>query len=493
LRFSTSRHRLVFQCGVASIGCLAMPAFAQDGVDVDALQRVIEAQQGQIEAQQKQLETLQTTVDGQAQLLREFQSQIESLRPDSPAGEVAVAAAQPAATSPPDAGSADTDRRPPVSNKSQHDLDSPTNSNVTYFGSSRRAMMPDSPTEVGVHGLIEFQMFHDTTGLDNNRFDTASIPVDGGPSQTKFNVNPTQFAASSVTPVSSGEINTWFSIDMNGELDRPSPRLRIAFAEYVDYDSGWAVLGGQTYSTMLDLGAVPETLDFALPAGLWQQRQPLLRFSKSISELLTAEVSVETPENVTYIEAEKRTRLPDFAAAGTWRLNGENIKHLRLAALVRDLRVEGETGATDSALGWSISGSTKVALPFLGARDNLKWTMHVGDGYGTQLKGGPAEGIFNEDTSQLETISIFGTYGGVQHFWSDRFRSNLVLGYVDADNPAFADGNIFMSTSYLAADIIWSPFPTSTLGFEYLWGRREDENGESGTSSRYLLSSKFEF
>jgi hypothetical protein len=29
----------------------------------------------------------------------------------------------------------------------------------------------------------------------------------------------------------------------------------------------------------------------------------------------------------------------------------------------------------------------------------------------------------------LETIGIFATYGGIQHFWSDRFRSNLVYGY----------------------------------------------------------------
>ena len=85
---------------------------------------------------------------------------------------------------------ADTENTAPVSDRDKQDLVSPSSSNVTYFGSSRKSMMPGEKTEVGVHGLIEFQMFHDTVGLNNNRFDTVDIPVDGGPAQTKFSVNP---------------------------------------------------------------------------------------------------------------------------------------------------------------------------------------------------------------------------------------------------------------------------------------------------------------
>ena len=61
---------------------------------------------------------------------------------------------------------------------------------------------------------------------------------------------------------------------------------------------------------------------------------------------MIAEVSIETPENVNYIDAGKRTRLPDFAVAGTWLAGGEYVKHLRLAGLARDLRAEGADGAT---------------------------------------------------------------------------------------------------------------------------------------------------
>jgi hypothetical protein len=101
--------------------------------------------------------------------------------------------------------------------------------------------------------------------------------------------------------------------------------------------------------------------------------------------------------------------------------------------------------------------------------------------------------VFNAENSELETIGIVSTHGGIQHLWSDRYRCNVVYGYVEADNPAFVDGNLLKSTSYLAAYFIWSPFATTSLGFEYLWGRREDENGESETTNRNLFSSKFEF
>ncbi len=119
--------------------------------------------------------------------------------------------------------------------------------------------------------------------------------------------------------------------------------------------------------------------------------------------------------------------------------------------------------------------------------------FHYGDGYGTQVKGGPPEGVFNDSTSQLETIGIFSSYGGIQHFWSERFRSNLVYGFVNADNPGIASADALDNTQYVAADFIWTPFKSTSFGFEYLWGRRQNKDGASGTSNRFLFSSTYSF
>lgn len=477
---------------VAGLTGLTLPASAQNAAENEELRRIIEAQQDQLEAQQEQLERLQETVDAQSTALQGLQEQLEA---NSTVTEALLV--EEAMDLPDGSPRLETRNAAPVAEWDRLDTEMPTNSSVTYFGAARKGLVPGEGTQVAVHGLLELQAFHDTVGLNNNRFDTVMIPVDGGDPQTKFNVNPTQLAASSITSVDSGTVNTWLSIDFNGQLDRPEPRLRMAFAEYVSANSNWAVLAGKTYSTMLDMRAIPETLDFALPAGLWQQRQPLIRYTKSLSGAITGELAAETPENVTYLDnggdARKLTRWPDISAAGTWFIDKHNIKHLRIAALVRDLGVEGSNGATDSAVGWSLSGSTAIGLPFLGERDTLRWTAHVGDGYGTQIKGGPVEGLFDTATSSLETIGVFGTFGGVQHFWSDKTRSNFAFGYVEADNPDFAADDTLKNTTYLAANFIWSPFKNGKFGVEYLWGQRENQNGDSGTTTRILLSSMVQF
>jgi hypothetical protein len=466
---------------------------AQDVQSVDELQRLIEFQQIMLEKQQEKLEVQQKQLNEQAEFMRQLQNQLDLLKANQDSKET-TELAETLTEKPPEKPDKKSEVKPSeLSDAGKHDRQSPTSTNVTYFDPTKVINIPGTKTSIGLHGLAEFQIFYDSVGLNNNRFDTASIPVDGGPSQTKFSVNPTQLAISSTTPVTEGRLNTMISMDFNGQLDRPEPRLRIAYGEYVSDQMGIGLLGGQAYSTALDLRAVPETLDFAMPAGLWQTRQPLFRFTSALVQNTIFEAALETPENVVYIESDKLTRWPDLSIAGTLLTGGSYFKHLRISGLIRDLRAEDVSGNEDSALGWAVGGSTKIDLPILGPRDNFKFNIHYGDGYGTQIKGGPFEGAFNPVTSSLETIGIFGFYTGLQHFWSDRFRSNFVYGYVDPDNPEFLDDDTLESTNYAAANLVWSPFDSVTLGVEYLWGRRENKDGDAGTTNRLLFSSKFDF
>ncbi len=132
-------------------------------------------------------------------------------------------------------------------------------------------------------------------------------------------------------------------------------------------------------------------------------------------------------------------------------------------------------------------------LPFLGPKDNFKFMLHYGDGYGSQLKGGPKEAVFDSSSSELVTIGVFGSYGGIQHSWSEKFRSNLAYGYVNSDNPGFVSGDTFDNTTYVAVDLIWAPYKNVSLGAEYLWGERENEDGASGTGKRVIFSSRFTY
>jgi len=481
-------NNLLFRVAAFGMLFVAVPASAQETDEVQELQRVNDAQQRQIEALEQQIETLM-------QMLMQLQSEVEPLvtsveKEQTTPGE-GGAPTEPASASAEEEVPPQPASKIGLSQIDRFDPDTPTASDVTYISPTAMIQIPGSDTSVGVHGMLQFQIAHDTSGPDSNQWNTASIPVDGAPPETKFNVNPSRFVISSVTEYpGNSQLNTLLSVDLNGQETVPEPRLRLAWVEYVNEDLGIGVIGGQAFPTLVDLRAVPEMLDFAIPVGALAQRQGLLRLTKSLSETFLMEASIETPQNVRYINAEKRTRLPDAALAGTWLVNGHYLSHFKLGVQARDLRAAGVNGATDSALGWAVAASGKVDLSFLGDRTNFKLTVHTGDGYGTQLKGGPSEAVF--DTS-LDLIGTTSTFGGLQHFWSDRFRSNLTFGYLSADNPATAPSDALDSSTYSSANFIWVPGKRLTLGVEYLYGERKDFDGASGTSNRILFSSKLDY
>lgn len=512
----TRKLALLLHGLMIGLSFVAIPAFAQDSSRVDRLERLVEAQQRQLETQKKQIDALM-------RMVQDVQAQKQHPTTVSGTESASSAAAKPSTTAtvpaPTVAASrADAERKPmtvagtttsskppqavakplpeigaTLSQDFRHDRVSPTGANVTRQESRLNLPIPGTQTEIGIHGFAMMQAIHDTVGTKNCEFDTFLIPVDGAPAETKFCVNPSRLVFTSKSGVPAGRLNTVVSMDFNGTLDSPEPRLRVAYGEWINDDLDFALLAGQTFGTMLDLKSVPETLDFAGPTGYFARRQPLFRFTKLFGRTVLAEIAAETPENVSYLDAEKRTRWPDLAIAGTWNIGGNYLSHVRVAGLGRDLRAEGLDGSTDSAFGWAVVGSTKLKLPFLGARDNLKIGLQYGEGYGAQIKSGPDDAVFDDENSKLRTIGVFSTYGGLQHWWSDRLRSNLVYGYVDAKNPGAVGGDELDNTTYAAANLVWNPYERITLGVEYLWGQREDKDGESGTANRFLFSSKFDF
>ena len=484
--------------GIISMVLFALPVQAQDTNSVHELLRLIDTQRIQLEAQQKLLKTQQNQLDSQSQSMQALEKKVQSLIEDQDATKIVAGVPLPTEATSSESVKPKSSRKVGLSNLDRYDSKSPTGSNSQVGNHSNTLKIPGTKTEIGIHGFAEGQILHDTNGMNNNEFDTALISVDGEPSQTKFNVNPSRLEVSAATLIPKGQLNVFVSMDFNGELDQPDPRLRMAYGEWVNEDLGVSVLAGQAFNTMLDLMAVPETLDFAGPAAMFERRQPMLRVTKALSDSFVAEVSIETPENTSYADADRLTRWPDLALTGTWHADNKYLKHLRLAGLVRDLRAEGDADDNiedriDSALGWAIYGSTKLDLPLLDTRDNLRINIHYGDGYGAQLKGGPDDAVFNTDNAELKKISVFGSYGSLQHWWSKTVRSNLVYGYVNADNPGFADGGALDNTWYTAANLVWNPYEKLTVGFEYLWGRRENKDGADGIDNRYLFSAKFDF
>jgi hypothetical protein len=287
-------------------------------------------------------------------------------------------------------------------------------------------------------------------------------------------------------------LGTFVEIDFifsdNGD-DRISnsyqPRLRHAFFTYENW------LFGQTWMTFLNVAALPDTLDFIGPAeSTIFGRQVQLRYSRGPWQF-----SLENPETtITPAGGGDRvtaddSRLPDFVA----RYNRDgDCGSFTVAALLRELRHEDAAAGiedTTESYGVSLSGVLKV-----GARDDFRWMASAGKGLGRYIGLNTATDAVLDADGRLHAIDVSGVFGAYRHYWSDRWRSSLTLGYLAVDNDVALTGTgVTRSAGSVHLNLIYSPLPQLDLGVEFLYAERELEDGADGGLTRLQFSAKYAY
>src|SRR6185503_5785895 len=97
-------------------------------------------------------------------------------------------------------------------------------------------------------------------------------------------------------------------------------------------------------------------------------------------------------------------------------------------------------------------------------------------------------------SGELETIPVLSGHVSYRHPWTERWRSNLSIGYLSADNDAALTGTAVTRTVESAhLNIIYTPVDKLLFGLEYMHAIRELESGEDGTLDRLQFSAKFTF
>jgi hypothetical protein len=263
------------------------------------------------------------------------------------------------------------------------------------------------------------------------------------------------------------------------------PRLRHAFLTYEQW------LFGQTWTTFQNVPALPETLDFIGPTeSTIFIRQPQARYTHGPWQF-----ALENPETTltpygggARITADD-SRLPDLVA----RYNGGGERgSFTVAALLRQLRYEHAAagiGDAASAYGISLSGLLKT-----GTRDDVRWMLSSGRGLGRYIGLNTADDAVLDAGGQLQVIDSTGLFGAYRHYWNDRWRSNLLLGFLWVDNdPDLTGPAATREARSLHLNLIWSPQPQLDLGAEFIYADRETEGGEDGDLTRLQLSAKYAY
>jgi len=264
-----------------------------------------------------------------------------------------------------------------------------------------------------------------------------------------------------------------------------SPRLRHAYATF----AGLTV--GQTWSTFMNPSAYPEINDDGIPAGGILARQPLVRYDQDVGPG-TFSVALEAPETTLATSDGARIapdddRLPDLVARYIWRGGFGNVA---LASMLRELRHDGSAvaGTADARVGYALGLSGRLGF----GDDELRFMLTGGNAVARYMSFNAFEDARIDDAGAIHAVTSVGGYLAWQHWWSPRWRSNLVAGgaWQDADTAAPAEDETLAS---LHANLLFSPLPSTTAGLEVIYARRARFDGRVGHLGRLQLTAVRKF
>jgi len=321
------------------------------------------------------------------------------------------------------------------------------------------------------------------------------VPVgDSGESYLDFHVKESRINFKSNHVLDNGaKLGTFIEMDflLSGHGDERisnsyNPRLRHAFLTY----DKW--LFGQTWMTFFNVGALPENLDFVGPAeSTLFGRQVMIRYTNGPFQF-----AIENPETtITPYEGGGRivaddSRIPDFVLR--YNLSGDWGGFTAAGILRPDMRYENsDSGINDSTTGYGISLSGKFKI---GEKDDFRWMASAGGGLGRYLGLNLANGAVLDADGNLDVIDSAGIFGSYRHFWNNKWRSNLTLGYTKVDNDTALTGmGVTKKAQSVHVNLIYNPVPKLDFGIEFMYADREVESGADGDLTRIQFSAKYGF
>jgi hypothetical protein len=335
----------------------------------------------------------------------------------------------------------------------------------------------------------------------DDRFIVASIPVgddiDTSDFSEGFNISAKRSRLNLDMRMDSsvGQFRAFIEGDYAGQGGTDNFRLRHAYGQYNRF------IMGQTWSTLMDLTADPEEIDFEGLNAQINLRQPIARWTKGLGDNRPFALGLEDPSpDIT--GGTGISNFPDVVA----RVSKERkAAKLQAGLILRQIvgETDGEVSVTDRTFGWALTTSGRVQVKKFDLRDNLMFQVNWGHGLGRYLtdlrSAGGKDAIFDPE-NKLEAYPVLAGYVAFQHWWRRNpwnlfrdLRSTFVLGLVDLDNFDFEPDDAYNRTVRGSMNLIWSPISQIDLGVEMLWGRRWDKDGSFGTASQIQTVATFRF
>ena len=347
---------------------------------------------------------------------------------------------------------------------------------------------------VQVNFIGDFQ----NTGYKYGEFIPAGIPIPTDETKSvAFDIRTTRVTFETQTDTKKGMVNTFISMDFNGETESGSivPRLRQAYISWINSKATHSVLIGQATTTLTNGNTWPESFDLEGPNAMLYLRQIMVRYSfiLSSSKAWNASVALEEPSSDIQ-NGQGLEKLPDLIFAIDWK---EKWGSLKFGALGRQLVAESDAGTGEATtFGWGLAFSGNLKVPH--RNDNIQFQVGGGQGTGRYMEdlASASEGqdaYYNNVSQNLTALEVFGGFIGYQFWWSDKVRTNVAGGYVDVNNLEIQGDDALNSTIYVVANTMFSPFKRMDIGLEYYYGQNQSKDEQTGHANRLLLGAKYSF
>ena len=338
----------------------------------------------------------------------------------------------------------------------------------------------------------------------------------GSDGQSIFSIRQSRLGAKANGMLAGKPYEAKFEFDLYGTgVDAGQTTFRVRHV----YGRWGPILVGQTNTLFMDGDIFPNVIDYWGPTGMVFVRTPQIRFTFLDRNGWKAAVALEHPSDdidpgaIRLIDPELASNiraneeLPDLTAQvryeGKW-------GHVQLAGIVRKIGFDtvgtADNEPTGSELGWglNLTSSLKASLATfrLGVVYGRGIATYMNDG-GMDLAPaaslGPVPPIvplppdFLGTLLEAESVKLLGVSAYADLQWSKALSSAVGYSFTKVDNTNFQEANAFHKGSYASANLLWAPVDRIMTGVELLWGKRVDNDGNSGTDLRLQTSFKFSF
>jgi hypothetical protein len=353
--------------------------------------------------------------------------------------------------------------------------------------------LPGTSTLLRIGGYAKTDFIYDLKPAGNvDSFIPATIPIPAPAvfTNSTISVRPTRFNLDFLVPTESGDSYRFFmELDFFGSSST-TPRLRHAYGQARNF------LVGQTFSNFMDADAATDQLDFHGPNAWVTIRNPQFRYSLLVANKTTFSISAEKPtSDVDFTTPEFSAQPNSPAPDGSLQIRREMERgHVQLSALFRSVAAFLPDGRHEAVFGW---GFNFAGAERLWGKDTVVYQAAYGNGIERYINDTSGLGIDAAVSSlqnpHIQALPVIATYGGLQHFWIARLRSNIVYSFVQVQNTVAQPGSTYHQGNYTAGNLIWNPFGSLTVGGEFLYGWRDNKDRSTGNAPRIQFSAKYNF